>query len=578
MQGSPYLDLRIIPFPIRPIRACLFLFRAISFIKKNGLKPRCTITYLSRREIPIGISPWDITYPISVEGIKIFTPPLIFLEDRRFHQHHGIDFHAIGRAIVANFRKFRIWQGGSTLTQQLVRNTLIFPSKSFLRKFCEWILSLSIERHFSKEEILQAYCNNVVMGPRVRGFAAAARIYHRVPENRLTSIEINALLGCLRTPMHTSPLVNSSSYIKRAKVVTKILSKSGVIENYTEPRVVPIHTRNFRKDRLSKIVDSILRQHYQSKLTIDSDIRRVHLTIDESTQSILDSVLLKVGKSEDVENIAAIVIDNKTGDILAESAFYNGEQSTFSPSFFGNLQAGSTFKPFALLCALEQGLSPDLALESSPVSVQFDKYAPPWEVRNYRHKYHGNISLREALAHSDNTVFARLFQLLDIDLLKAIYKEFGLATPKVVHPSLIIGATSPGISLIRLALAYAAIGNGGFLPQFHLIRGIEHYDGSLDTLSGHNLKKLRISQSAIQQLNSLLLETGIDLFGQKLGGKSGTTNKSNIYVAYDDKRSYATWVGFRRARPEWWSKGHMARSTLEKVLDFLANRDSLTIY
>jgi penicillin-binding protein 1A len=537
--------------------------------------PRYSIIYKDVDSIAIGISPWPMTFPVQQETVERLGPIVVQLEDRRFWNHTGIDWFSLARAICQNFLALRIVQGAGTLTQQLVRNTFVYPDRSFARKIVEMVLARRIERLLSKEEIIKAYCGLVHLGPGVRGFDAALRIYHRKPISQATDNELRATTGCLRTPMLTSPLVNKTAYAARAIQVNRFLQKS-------EPDNVgaalnPVYIHRLKQLRLARLVDKELADTYGSKALIPRDIRHIHLALCGKHQGALSSALKQAFDDSNVESAAGLIIDSKTGRVLAEMALQNGERSEHSPSFTGTIQPGSTFKAIVLLEALEQGLSEKTLIESMPFQWRARGFPNGvWRVRNYRHQYRGLCSIEDALIHSDNTVFARLIQMLGTENVIRRLASFDLLGPKDCHPSAGLGAVTDGISLSRLARAFAALSTGNLPPPPNFIRGIEFYDGTL-TLPKEMLLGNAYSLRSLSRLDSILSRSGFTAGGRQVRGKSGTAGRNSVYVGYDDNLSYALWVGFRKVRSEWWAKGAQAKTVLEKVLDSLSGRNFTVI-
>ena len=212
----PNLDLARYSAWQKPVAALRFFAAARVAIQERHLRPRHTFHLVDRREVPIGLSAGDVSYSASERDIQLMSGLIVEFEDQRFFCHPGIDVVGILRAVKSNLTAGRIVQGGSTITQQLVRNTLLTPDRSITRKLLEIVLAIIIERHYSKQEILLLYSQFVYLGPRVRGFQAASRLLFRRPLAELDVVSLCGLVGLLRQPTCTYPL-RSTTGLSSAK-------------------------------------------------------------------------------------------------------------------------------------------------------------------------------------------------------------------------------------------------------------------------------------------------------------------------------------------------------------------------
>jgi membrane peptidoglycan carboxypeptidase len=292
------------------------------------------------------------------------------------------------------------------------------------------------------------------------------------------------------------------------------------------------------------------------------------LTIDRALQGHLDRTLCAASRDLGVHSVAGVVLDNRRGDVLAESAWSHGAECEFSPAFAGNLQPGSTFKPFAVLAALEQGLSVDLPLLSAPFESSFIKNADGslWRVRNYAFRYRGEITLARALRFSDNTAFARLTEHLPLNTLQSVYERFGLAKPGEVTPSIVLGALGKGVSLLKIASAYSAIARLGVYVEPRFLRFLHYGDGTTWWAADHK-GALVSSYGAVCSLHEVLAATLPDLAPLGFAGKTGTTRRGSLVAAYNDFVSVAVWLGYTRQRAERTSKGLSAVKVLERFVN-----------
>lgn len=549
-----------------------FLYTAANLIAAKQLNPKCTFLIYDRDDNAIGLSDGSIYYPTDLSEMRDIADIIVLLEDRRFYLHHGVDFKAIARALLHNMRSLRIVEGGSTITQQLVRNSLITPERTLLRKLIEVLLALKIERHYSKKEILNLYLQFVYLGNGIRGFSAASKVIYRRSLRMLTYEQKCGLVGLIRRPSYTYPGNDAKSFIKRQAFIESVMQQKKPREWRSKINrsaiLNPVEINKFKKPRWSGVINNLLESDSWDALR--PNIKRVGITIDSQVQKILDDVLKQVSLETNIHQIAAVVLDNKTCDVFGESSWSNGKELNFSPTFQGKIQPGSTFKTFAFLTALEYGLVSDQKILSSPFTSDFIKNndGAPWTVRNYSDIYRGEITLSYALKCSDNTVYARLAELLDVKHLSRILSKFHLCSGDMITPSIVLGASTSGISLLDLVAAYSAIArNGNYIPP-RFIKYAEDYHGRI-YWSHTCAQNATVSDNgwAVEQVRKVLQEIG-ELAGfAGFSGKTGTAKKGSIFVGYNEKISVAIWTGFKESPEEGDSKAITSQRTFAKIIE-----------
>lgn len=566
----PTLRLRSIPFALRPLRALSFLVRAWRVIENRKLLPTYTFHIATRTGGTFSISSGDTIYPLAPGATKRIEELIVALEDKRFFRHKGVDARAICRAMIENARALRIKQGAGTITQQLVRNTLLTPERSVLRKLLEILLALKLERHYSKQEILSLYCEFCYTGPGHRGFEAAARAIFRRPLHRLSDAETCAIAGLIRRPEAVYPRNDARQLAQRQLFVTRIARlNAGSIDIAS---INPIHLSRLKRARLTRLVR---REIFSRAIGGPLNVARVETTIDGEVQRAADDIAKRYAAHADISTIAIIVMDNESGGVLAESAWAMNAESEFSPSFDGRIQAGSTFKTFALLSALEQGFSLELPLLSAPFQSSTFHSAPgvPWKVRNYGHEYFGPITLLRAFVKSDNTAFGRLAEMIDIQEVYSLFRRFQLLRDDAT-PSLVLGSLAEGVRLIDLAAAYCAIARNGSYRTPHLIRGVEFRDKTFLSLGPLQERLVIGDSSACHSIRYALSAAGLTTSSAAWAGKSGTTRDSSLYVGYNERISAAILVGFRSPQVEHNPKGITAAHILDRIAQALLGHRS----
>jgi membrane peptidoglycan carboxypeptidase len=574
--GFPKLDLAQFPKWKKLIEVVKFLPVAYKAIAAKRIRPTFTFHFADGRDNFIGIAGNDICYPALSEDVEAVCRLAVKFEDRRFYEHHGIDLFAIIRSTLKNLRARRIIQGGSTITQQLARNTLLTSDRSFARKLAEMLIALKIERHYSKREILFLYSHLVYLGRGIRGFPAASKLIYRKPLRALDENQACGLIGLLRQPSATHPSTNLERYLDRqAFLVSTCRAPKKIVGNdkdqirSTLQAPNPIEINGYRKARWSQVAERFITEKFSDVCSTSSHPVRVGLTIDQPIQRILDEVLKEVSSDSKVVQTSGVILSNHTADVLAESAWESGREWDYSPTFFGKIQPGSTFKTFAYLAALEGGFNPDLQLESNVFESSFvrNQDGNLWRVRNYGDIYRGNISLFEALQYSDNTAFARLAELIDFNRLESTYLRFGLCKGGSITPAVVLGASKGGVTLLSLASAYASIARNGLFKRARFIRYAQYSDNSILHFLPNAESTVVIRDYAnIVKLKEVLKRSESIFSTIGLSGKTGTTKKGSLFVGYNDKVSIAIWLGYRDVQNEHDKKGASAIKATERFI------------
>ncbi len=570
----PTLRLENLPPIWRIFSAIAFVKTAWRVIENRRIAPNYTLHIVGADQCPIGVTSGDIQYPISDSEIAEIEPFLLDLEDRRFYKHRGVDIRAVARASMANLRAGRVTQGAGTLTQQLIRNTLLTPAPSVVRKVLEIVFALKMERHYTKSEILRRYCELVYLGGGIRGFAAAARSIYRRRLGELGRPQQCGVIGLLRTPGRTYPNRDSNRFESRRQVVAEILRKRGnEIDSKDCAAINPVQISQLKRPRLTHIVRSELANNSQFS---SQRITRVSLSIDRSVQDALESAAKQVSLGFEVKAVAGVVLDLKSGSVLAESACAGGRSMEFSPAYFGRIQPGSTFKTFALISALEQGMTPDTVLESSPFeSVRFkSSIEKRWRVRSFRDEYRGPVSLASAFTLSDNTVFARVAEKLDLGRLYEVFERFHLARAESLTPAVVLGSFSGGTNLIALASAYRAIASGGVYTPATIVDAAWSRGGEVLKPARLVWPSPLIDSFLLEAIERLLAEAGKSFSGAVFSGKTGTTRTGSLFAGYNDKVAAAIWVGYRRRQSEYRRKGVGALDVMSGLVERLLGHKS----
>lgn len=401
---------------------------------------------------------------------------VLAVEDRRFYSHFGIDPIGLARAMVVNFTRGRLVQGGSTITQQLAKNLFLSAERSMNRKVQEALLALWLEWKFSKDEILTAYLNRVYLGAGAYGVDAAARIYFNKPATQLNLRESAIIAGLLRAPSRYSPLNNPKLSEERAKTVlgtmvdagmisqaeaAKVFSKSGSAANKLVAGGSSDYGRYFADWVLDEVRGYIGSDH--GDIVVQTTLRP---QIQRGAEAALDAQLAQAAKDKKNVSEAAAVVLSPDGAIRAMVGGQDWGDSQFNRATQALRQPGSSFKPVIYLTALLNGYQPDTQVEDAPISI--GNYSPD----NYTKDFKGWVPLSEALAQSLNTVAVRMLQDVGLPAAFSTARKLGLPTPKDSGLSYALGTSE--VSLLQLTTAYTIIQNGGQSVRpygIHMIRG-----------------------------------------------------------------------------------------------------------
>jgi len=481
----------------------------------------------------------------------------ISAEDKRFFSHKGFDPIALLRASWKNLKHLSIVQGGSTITQQLARITIIRSNKRTLqRKIAELLAAIRLERIASKEDILEAYLNAAYFGNNIFGVRTAAWEYFRKQISALDLEESAYLAGIIRAPnryLRHSDLLN-----KRKNRVLELMHQNGFISRETllEQKILFRKTPHFQNPHspTSNPKSAIYYVNYVRKYLLENHgdffpakQMIVKTAFDRNCQEAIDLSAKGITSNRTPQRICSLIIEKSNGMVKAVTSGIDPLFQQFNIAVDGYLQPGSTIKPFILTEALRQGFSLESKFESKKICIDLPG-AKTWEIKNFNDIYRGTISLSEALIASDNTVFAQLVLRLDLDKLKAFLKAVGIDVG-IPTPALATGATSKGTSPLQIAAAYTIFSNRGHYLQPTPI--IELRTATGEKLFESQLIPRRVIEDSIaSEIDDVLKRVvthGTGVF-QKLSlpnlrAKTGTTNNDSWYVSYDDKYHLLTWVG-----------------------------------
>lgn len=482
----------------------------------------------------------------------------IAIEDERFYEHSGVDFEAIGRAAMRDITHGELAEGGSTITQQLVKNVYISDELSFSRKIAEAYLATELEKKVSKETILERYLNTIYYGENAYGVEAAAQTYFAKSAAELSLAECATLAGLPNAPSASSPLHNPQAAYDRRNVVLQKMADLGYISQQEADQIkpVPIELREggggVAEPYFVEYVKQELIDKYGPEVLYEGGLR-VYTTIEPGLQQA-GLQAIQTTLYEDGDPAAAIVaIDPSNGHIRAMVSSRDFANYKFNLAAQARRQPGSTFKPFVLTAAVEKGANPK---RTYYMSKQIDIPMPGggssvWSVHTYDYKYFGVSSLEEAMLRSDNTVYAQLVMDVGPDKARDAAQRLGIQSEMSVNPSIALGGLGQGVSPLEMASAYATLAAGGMYNKPTAITRVEMPDGKVDYIDAPAPTKA-VSDGVAYVVTDVLkadIQKGTSSranIGRPAAGKTGSTEnlQDAWFVGYTPHLSAAVWIGY----------------------------------
>jgi penicillin-binding protein 1A len=515
----------------------------------------------NRQKVPWSkISPWMVKATVAVE-------------DRRFWEHGGIDPIGITRAFWADVSQGKVVQGGSTITQQLVRNLYTSRERTFTRKLREACLAVKLAQKWSKERVLTAYLNQIYYGSQAYGVEAASQTYFSEPARRLSLEQAALLAGLPQAPSRYDPFANPKEARARRNQVLRAMLSTGAITRRQYRRTVKDRDLHLRPGALyqkirqpyffSYVRDELVRVYGEAR--VRNGGLRVYTTIDPRLQRAARQAIKNTLYLSNDPAAAVVAIDPTTGAIRAMTAVSPGRANNqYNLIADARRQAGSTFKAFVLAAAIEQGLDPSSTYYlSAPLHYVDPVSGEAWDPETYDRTYSGSISVENATLRSDNTVFARLTLDVGPENVAKMAQRLGVRTPLGIRtkygryfpPSLGLGSIA--VTPLDMASAYATLAAGGVYSKPMAITKVILPRGQEDTKAGWGKPEQSrvISPGVAYEVSKVLQEnvqsgTGVGAnFGKPAAGKTGTTeNHADAwFCGYTPQLEASVWVGYQSA-------------------------------
>ncbi|HWR07534.1 PBP1A family penicillin-binding protein [Sporomusa sp.] len=476
---------------------------------------------------------------------------IIANEDTRFYNHIGIDPIGIIRAIVVNIRQGSLVEGGSTITQQLAKNMFLTQERTLIRKVKEALLALIIERKFSKQEIMQAYLNQIYFGEGAYGVEAAAQMYFGKHAKELSLSESALLAGLPRGPNIYSPYIDMKAALDRRSVVLAGMVKEGYVTEQEAERAkaepIKVAGKKKRVVQASYFLDYVANElvgRYGANRVYKGGLK-VYTTLDIKQQQAAEAAL---GELQG----AVLALDPKTGYVKAMVGGRSYEESQINRVFVEVRQPGSAFKPFLYATALNQGLAANAIIVDEPINI--NGYSPV----NYDKKNRGPITMKKALRLSVNVAAVKLGQQVGIDQALALAKSLGITTltPEDNNLASALGGLTQGTNLWELTTAYSAFANGGVLSKpVSILKVLDENDQVLE--EGRIIQQSILKPETAYILTDMLqsvLQAGTATpanLGRPAAGKTGTTDNYETawFIGYTPDILVGIYVGNDNRKP-----------------------------
>lgn len=509
-----------------------------------------------------------------------FINAILAMEDAEFYKHHGLNKKGLLRAVFEHLTTFKPSGGGSSISQQLAKNMFFTFDRSWNRKMKDMLLACQLERRYSKEEILEAYCNQIDFSSNSYGIEQASQTYFAKHADELTLAEASFLANIPRSPNNYNPYRNIELTKKRQEIVLKRMVNAGYISTeemelaFAEP--IDLKRLNLFWGKASYFLDyikNIVENKYSSEVLSYGGLK-IYTTLDTRLQNFaqdavreglaaLDTRLgfedFELASSEEKQHYvqsALVAIDPRNGKVKALVGGRDFSVSQFNRAISNNRLPGSSFKPFVYLSAIDQGrYNPATIVVDSAVTFEFDrqKWSPP----NFDKKYWGPITLKTGLMNSRNVIAAKVINDIGPPTVIQYAQKMGIKSPLGDNLSLALGTSS--VSPLELCGAYCAFANGGIQRDPMMMKYIENSQGKI-LYEETNHSDLVVDPQSIYLVLDMLrgvVEDGTAKNVRRLGftrpaaGKTGTTNdgRDTWFVGFTPELVAAVWVGFDDNRP-----------------------------
>lgn len=503
----------------------------------------------NRQDVPLSDMPQSLRQAV------------IATEDQRFYEHEGVDPISITRALMVDIIKREKAQGGSTITQQYVKQAFVTTERTLKRKVQEAILAQRVEKRYTKDQILENYLNTIYFGHGAYGVEAASRAYFGKSVTRLSVPESAVIAGVIKSPGRYSPYLDKDAALLRRNTVLSQMKAQGYLTpaEHAQAAATPIELtgKKKRSARAPYYVEWIKQQLVDEfgEQAVYRGGLRVKTTLDPKAQSIAEKAIGDALDKKDDPSAALVAIKPATGEIVAMVGGRSFDDQQYNVAVQGKRQPGSAFKPFVLATALSEGISPEKAYKSGPAKLKVGNQT--WSVTGAHGSSKGTMRLRPATEQSVNSVFAQLILEVGPDKVVGVGERLGLSKGIDPVPAIALGGLEQGVSPLEMASAYSTLANGGQRAKPYAIASVTGPKG--EVLLKTAPKTTRAINAAVAYLTTDILEGVIDRgtgtaadIDRPAAGKTGTTQeyRDAWFVGYTPDLACAVWVGYPESQKE----------------------------
>lgn len=488
----------------------------------------------------------------------------ISTEDKNFYKHQGFDYLRILKAMFVNIKSGENLQGASTITQQFAKNLFLEFDKTWDRKIKEAWITIRLEAHYSKDDILEGYLNTINYGG-IFGIENASKYYFNKRAKDLNLAEASILAGIPKNPSRYSPLIDEENAKSRQKIILDSMVKNGYI---TESQADEAYNTKLNYEKSENSDNLKMMMYYQDAVLdelksiktipssfLDTGGLKIYTNLDLGAQKALEDSANENITNDEIQ-MAGVIMDPKTGKVLALSGGRDYNKSQYNRATMAKRQVGSTIKPFLYYSALENGFTPSTTFTSEKTTFSFSgnkTYTP----KNYNDEYaNGPISLAAAISYSDNIYAVKTHLFLGDEALPDILRRVGINEKLNTLPSLALGAEE--INMMDMMAAYGALANEGYKVKPYFISKVTDMEGNILYEYKPNLENV-LNKNTVYILNELLTTTYASEFKDynvptclsiapkmthKYAIKSGTTNTDNLIFGYNKDLVVGIWTGY----------------------------------
>ncbi len=499
-------------------------------------------------------------YWATIDRIPVFLQnAVVAVEDARFYEHGGIDLRGIARALVKDVTKGRMVEGGSTITQQLIKNKYLTGAKTIERKFDEARLAMDFEKKYSKKQILEMYFNEIYYGNGAWGIAQAARLYYDKNPEELSEAECAMLAGVQKNPSRYNPLGKSAQVTGRRDVVLKRMVDLNMINTRQQQKLrahPPSTVKSGQAPQYLAHIRSKLIERYGAEIAEQGGLEVIS-AMDLNLQKLAEQALHDGVKHISPQLQGALVcLDLATGDLLATVGGVDVTQSSFDRAFLAKRQPGSAIKPLIYAAALDKGYTAGTVMNDTPVAYNKGNNEI-WKPLNYGREAYGDLSLRQALAHSNNVISVKLLDAISVPYFVDYATKMGLPLRAENGLSLALGTDE--VTLNNLVSAYTPLANGGLRSEARTI--IRIYDSKNKSWTENPPVITPVISPATAFVTTQMLKDvmtygtakSLKKFSQAhpSAGKTGTTDdyRDAWFVGYTPQVITGVWVGYDKPKP-----------------------------